>query len=60
MDNDETHYPSASAEAIRAYYDVRDWESDVRSWLRAYLRPVLAGQLSGADRTNAGGALRSE
>ena len=32
MDNDETHYPSASAEAIRAYYDVRDWESDVRSW----------------------------
>ena len=27
MDNDETHYPSASAEAIRAYYDVRDWEA---------------------------------
>jgi hypothetical protein len=35
MDNDETHYPSASAEAIRAYYDVRDWESDVRSWPKA-------------------------
>ena len=27
MDNDETHYPNASAEAIRAYYDVRDWEA---------------------------------
>jgi hypothetical protein len=27
MDNDETHYPNASTEAIRAYYDVRDWEA---------------------------------
>jgi len=27
MDNDETHYPNASTVAIRAYYDVRDWEA---------------------------------
>ena len=34
MDNDETHYPNASAEAIRAYYDCPRLGSvsDVRSW----------------------------
>jgi hypothetical protein len=47
MDNDETHYPSASAEAIRAYYDVRDWEACPMSGPGPSLTNCLAWPMSG-------------